>query len=145
MIPTRICCDGYIKRGNLGCVLNTTGKTSPCGNFTCAAVPDAHCAIFKKCGKEIGLFMHKGSIATQCHESGAADLLSCSGGCVSNPCANATCSAFQPSEVFCFPSGCNCQPTWIRLQDKTEINCLSGETISKEESYRKRRQTCNNL
>ena len=142
-IQTEKCCEGYVKKGNLGCVRDETKETSPCGNLTCDAVPEAQCKIITKCGKEVGVFMYEGKIAHLCQDdSSATDLLSCSGVCIHDPCANANCPAFDQSEVFCFPSGCDCQTMWIRRVDKREVDCLTGETINKEESHRRKRQSC---
>lgn len=136
------CCKGYKLEGPL-CVPEDKGVVNPCGNVTCKAVPRAQCVVFKKCGKEIALFMDQGSIVTECHNGGnTSNPLSCSGVCVQDPCLDAKCLAFNRSEVLCFVSGCDCQATWIHLSDRAEVDCLSGEVISKQEPSRKRRETC---
>lgn len=88
--------------------------------------------------------MDDGSVLEKCHEQGYLDVLSCSGVCVGDPCLNANCLAFNASEVICFTSGCDCQVTWIRVQDRAEVNCQTGAVLTKQESsnLRRRREAC---
>lgn len=118
------------------CVSEASNPVNPCGNLSCAAVPEAQCIIFKKCGKEVALFMHQGSIVSKCNEDVIVDPLSCSGVCVQDPCLAAECPAFDRSEVSCFISGCDCKPIWIHVKDRAEVNCQSGQAVSKHTQRR---------
>lgn len=69
--------------------------------------------------------MQEGRIARECYEDHIDPLL-CSGVCVQDSCLGAECSAFAKNEVSCF-SGCDCQATWIRLKDRVEVDCLTGQ------------------
>lgn len=136
------CCEGYELVGPR-CVKNISSAANPCGgNVTCINVPDAQCTVYKKCGKEIALFMKDGSIVTECHNGGSMDPLSCSGVCVQDPCEYAECPAFGRDEVLCFVTGCDCQATWIHLKDKAEVNCQTGEVVNKQEPDRSKREAC---
>ena len=86
--------------------------------------------------------MKDDSIVEECHDDDNRDSLSCSGVCVPDPCLEAHCPAYNKSEVLCSVSGCDCQMTWIRLKDGTEVDCQSGEVINMQDSKRKRRQAC---
>lgn len=140
VVHTNKCCEDYELKGSM-CV-RKIDITNPCGNVTCPAVPEAKCIVFKKCDKEVALFMKEGSIGTECHDSGDLEPLSCTGVCIQDPCLEAECPAYEKSEVLCSVSGCDCQVTWIHLKDRTEVNCQTGEVISKQDSVRRRRQAC---
>lgn len=127
MYTTRRCCEGYELQ---------SGKCLPdeyveCGNVSCKA-HSAECITFETCGKEISLFMNEGSIVSECYEGQNIDLLSCSGVCVQDPCLAASCPSLDGSEVSCFVSGCDCQARWIRLTDRAELDCLTGEVVGRE-------------
>ena len=113
-------------------------NTTACG-IEC---PAAECVIFKKCGEEIALYIHDGKIARDCHTKEYLDSLYCSDSCVQDPCMNVDCPAFNRSEVLCFTSSCGCQATWIHTEDRTEVNCETGDVITKDESIPKRNETC---
>lgn len=133
------CCEGFSLVGP-NCVRNDEGVSNSCGSNVCEAVPDAQCVVFNKCGRELALFMKDGSIANHCHDDNM-ESLSCSGVCVQDPCLHAECPGFEASEVLCSVSGCDCQVTWIHIKERAEVDCLTGEVISKQGS-RRRRQTC---
>ena len=92
--------------------------------------PGAECVTFEKCGKEISLFMKEGSIVKLCYKGQDVDLLSCSGVCVQDPCLGAKCPGWDESEVSCFVSGCDCQATWINLENRAEVECQTDNAIS---------------
>lgn len=126
VITTRKCCKGYVLEDRK-CVLD---EYVVCGNVSCKA-HNAECITFEKCGKEIALFMNEGKIVSECYEGHNIDHISCSGVCVQDPCLAAACPALDNAEVSCFISGCDCQATWIRLSDRAEVNCLTGEVVGR--------------
>lgn len=138
---TKICCQGFKLTGSHCMRIDTE---DPCKALSCPSEPNAKCAVFKKCGHEIALFLHEGSVVEKCHDPGYLDVLSCSGVCVGDPCRTEECPAFNASEVICFTSGCDCQVTWIRAQDRAEVNCQTGAVLTKQESSlrRRKREAC---
>ncbi len=133
-VSTRSCCDGYVEDEDQAKCIRDQKYVAVCGNVSCNA-PHAECVIFEKCGKEIALFMHDGSIVPECYEDHNIDHLSCSGVCVQDPCLLAECPALDRAEVSCFISGCDCKATWIHLKDRAEVNCHTGEFVQKNQNY----------
>lgn len=130
VVRTRACCEGYMSDGRK-CVRDE--EYVVCGNVSCRA-RHAECVTYEKCGKEVALFMNGGSVVGECYGEDFINHLSCSGVCVQDPCLAARCPALDEAEVSCFISGCDCQATWIRLQDRAEMNCQTGEVVGKRQT-----------
>ena len=141
-IPVRHCCDGY---SGMECDRKLdVGENVVCGNLTCEADPNAYCAVVKKCGKEIPVFLDENGVPSEkCNQTVDVESLSCTGVCKEDPCLNAECSAY-PSAT-CFPVGCECKAVWLihdsELSENIEVNCASDSS----NSIRKKRESfCNN-
>ena len=128
----RSCCEGYT---GVECDQKLDIiEPDTCGNLTCEGDPNAYCAVVKKCGKEIPLFLDENGLPSKkCNQSIDLSSLSCSGVCKQDPCLNAQCIGY-PSAT-CFPIGCECKAVWLIYDEATdenvEVNCASenGKTV----------------
>lgn len=126
VVETRDCCRGYKLSEEEKC---ERIAEQFCGNISCT-IAHAECVTFEKCGKEISLFMNEGSIVSACYENqNMDDLLSCSGVCLQDPCLSTECAGVDTTQMSCFVSGCDCKARWIRLKDRAEVNCGTGDVI----------------
>ena len=134
--PVRECCEGYT---GIECD-QKLDIVEPiiCGNLTCDADPDAYCAVLKKCGKEIPLFLDVNGVPSEkCNQTIDLNSLSCNGVCKEDPCSNAQCTDY-PSAT-CFPIGCECKAVWLMQDPETdeniEVNCgahVPGAKIARQ-------------
>ena len=141
MYSAKKCCPGYNLTDNHCLKVN---PLNPCQSRSCPSEPSAQCTVYKKCGQEIAVFTLNGSLVDRCHQDAELDILKCSGVCREDPCEHAACPAFSDDQVICFTTGCACKATWIRLQDRAEVNCETGEALTQEQSryLRRKREAC---
>lgn len=120
----RECCDGYI--GEECNERINVPESVICGNLTCEEDPNAYCAVVRKCGREIPIFLdEKGLPSKKCNQTVDLESFSCSGVCTEDPCSNAQCIG-HPTAT-CFPIGCECKAVWLVRDPDTgesiEVNC----------------------
>ncbi len=87
------------------------------------------------------MFMDDGKLVDDCNEEVYNQTFSCSNECSQSPCKDAQCSSFDRNDVICFVNGCECKIKWIHAREKSEVNCLTGELVSREAAS-KRNETC---
>lgn len=134
----RECCEGYIGQ-ECDEKLDIT-EPMICGNLTCDADPTAYCAIVKKCGRDVPVFLGEDGIPSKkCNQSVDLGSLSCTGLCKEDPCLNAHCSGY-PSAT-CFPIGCECKAVWLIHDPDTNENMEVNCGIEDSESVRRKRDT----
>lgn len=132
----RHCCDGYT-----GEYCNQRINGPICGNLTCEEDPNAYCAVVRKCGREIPMFLDDmGLPSTKCNQTVDLESLSCSGVCTEDPCSNAQCAGYP--NATCFPIGCECKAVWLvrnpESDESIEVNCEGSGKVRP-----KRDATCN--
>ena len=120
----RGCCEGYTG-DDCNKKINVPEPVI-CGNLTCEEDPNAYCAVVRKCGKEIPMFLDENGLPSQkCNQTVDLESLSCSGVCTEDPCLNAQCIGYPTAT--CFPIGCECKPVWLIRDPDTdvsrEVNC----------------------
>lgn len=111
------CCDGW--QGD-NCDIQRP-IDSPCGNITCQYHPGAQCALIKRCGVDIPLFVDDmGRVIREC----LSEEHLCMGICKTDPCKGLTCE--RHPDAMCFTSGCSCEPVWL-LPTKVRVSDCSLE------------------
>lgn len=128
--PIRHCCDGYT--GHECNERIDVPDAVICGNLTCEEDPNAYCAVVRKCGREIPMFLNEtGLPSKKCNQTVDIDSLSCSGVCAEDPCSNARCSG-HPTAT-CFPIGCECKAVWLERDENSgesqEVNCEGSSKV----------------
>ena len=143
------CCEGY--EGNKCDIKTEQGsgesenKTDlnpedPCKNLQCLGVEDATCLTVSKCGERWPVFLLRDGTLAPCTNGQPRNLsdLTCSGGCVTDPCAGQTCPQFP--DAFCVHTACDCnEPMWL-LDTGVQVDCETGEQLSPEEARERKRR-----
>lgn len=113
-ITAEDCCEGW---GGTECD-ERKPVDSPCGNLTCQSYPHARCALIKRCGIDIPLFVDDmGRVLKDC----LPDEHLCMGICKTDPCKDQLCERYP--EAMCFTSACSCDPVWLLPTNIRVSNC----------------------
>ncbi len=120
----RDCCEGYT--GEECNERINVPEPVICGNLTCEEDPSAYCAVVRKCGREIPMFLDEKDLPSmKCNQTVDLESLSCSGLCTEDPCSNERCIGYPTA--MCFPIGCECKAVWLVRDSETgesiEVNC----------------------
>lgn len=115
-----VCCEGWS-----GDDCDVPPGTNPCGKLTCEEDPRARCALIKRCGIEIPLFVNDmGRVIKNC----LPEEHLCTGICKTDPCNGLSCEHYP--EAMCFTSGCSCEPVWL-LPSKVRVSDCSIDPATK--------------
>ncbi|CAI8040920.1 hypothetical protein GBAR_LOCUS22749 [Geodia barretti] len=112
----------------------------PCKNLQCLGVVGATCLTVSKCGERWPVFLLRDGTMAPCTNGQPRNLsdLTCSGGCVTDPCAGRTCPQFP--DAFCVHTACECnEPMWL-LDTGVQVDCETGEQLSPDEARERRRR-----
>lgn len=144
------CCDGFTgdncdvkvettEQGS-GDAENKTDFEDPCKNLQCVGVKGATCLTVSKCGERWPVFLADDGTLASCANGQPENPLglTCTGGCVNDPCAGQTCREFP--DAFCVHTACDCsQQMWL-TETGVQVDCETGEYLSPEEARARRRR-----